>query len=75
MKKIYLLLSLLLSFPVMGQNKLPAGYPDRTGREDIKKNFMNPPKGYGEVPFYWWMGDTLTREHLSMHLDLMAGKK
>lgn len=37
MKKIYLLLSLLLSFPVMGQNKLPAGYPDRTGREDIKK--------------------------------------
>ncbi|MCD8176872.1 MAG: hypothetical protein LUE98_05385 [Tannerellaceae bacterium] len=75
MKKIYLLLSILLSFPIMGQNKLPAGYPDRTGREDIKKNFMNPPKGYGEVPFYWWMGDTLTREHLSMHLDLMAGKK
>lgn len=26
------------------------------------------------MPFYWWLGDTLTREHLTAHLDELAGK-
>lgn len=47
----------------------PPGYPERDKITNLKGKFQTPPKGYGEVPFYWWMGDTITREHLSWHLD------
>ena len=50
------------------------GYPDRDSRQDALPGFRSPPAGYGEVPFYWWMGDTLTREHLTAHLDLLKGR-
>ena len=42
--------------------------------DSLYTNFQTPPKGYGEVPFYWWHGDTLTREHLLDHLDELQGK-
>lgn len=48
---------------------LPPGYPERSQIHDLQGKFRNPPKGYGEVPFFWWLGDTLTREHLLWHLD------
>ena len=37
-------------------------------------NFKNPPRGYGEVAFYWWVGDTLTRERIRWQLDQLQGK-
>ena len=42
---------------------------------DVLPGFINPPKGYGEVPFYWWQGDTLTRERIQWQLDQLANKK
>ena len=36
--------------------------------------FKEPPPGYGEVAFYWWLGDPLTRERLAWQLDQLAGK-
>lgn len=39
----------------------PPGYPERDKITNLKGKFQTPPKGYGEVPFYWWMGDTITR--------------
>lgn len=41
---------------------------------DVLPGFQNPPAGYGEVPFYWWMGDTLTRERLLWQLEKLSGK-
>lgn len=35
----------------------------------LYKNFNNPPKGYGEVAFYWWQGDTLKKERLLEQLE------
>ena len=55
--------------------ELPAGYPDRSPEMDVLPGFRNPPKGYGEVPFYWWQGDTLTKERLLWQLDQLTGKK
>jgi len=54
---------LLISFSVSGQNTqpLPPGFPDRSPKLDVLPGFKNPPKGYGEVSFYWWLGDTLTK--------------
>jgi hypothetical protein len=41
---------------------------------DLFQNFRNPPPGYGEVAFYWWLGDTLTHERILWELDQLAGK-
>lgn len=54
---------------------LPPGYPDRSQSVELEKGFRTPPAGYGEVPFYWWIGDTLTREHIKWQLDMLAEKR
>ena len=33
------------------------------------KQFRTPPAGYGEVAFFWWHGDTVTREKLAWILE------
>ena len=45
------------------------GYPDRSAELDVLPGFQNPPKGYGNVPFYWWIGDTLTKERILWQMD------
>ena len=66
MKKLFTLILSVLSLSIAAQTRqLSPGHPDRTAKTDLKKGFATPPKGYGEVPFYWWMGDTLTKEHLT----------
>jgi hypothetical protein len=51
-----------------------AGYPSRAPDLDALPGFRNPPPGYGEVPFYWWLGDPLTKERLSWRLAQLKGK-
>ena len=60
-----------LMWPLNAQNgqELFPGYPDRSANLDVWPGFRNPPKGYGEVSFYWWIGDTLTKERISSQLD------
>ena len=71
---------ILLSFVLMvsikstAQTVLPPGYPDRSPGFDPLPGFINPPKGYGEVPFFWWQGDTLTHERLLWQLDQLKNK-
>jgi len=80
MRKI-LLRQILCSFLVLftasqalAQTNLPAGHPDRNPTLNALPGFINPPKGYGEVPFYWWQGDTLTRERIEWQLNQLQGK-
>jgi hypothetical protein len=47
-----------------GRQQLPPGYPDRSENFDVLPGFKNPPPGYGQVPFWWWTGDTLNPERL-----------
>ncbi|MEG1886212.1 MAG: glycosyl hydrolase [Alistipes sp.] len=77
MRKIVVIALLALGGVCFAQPnaQLPAGYPDRSANQDPRVGFVTPPKGYGEVPFYWWMGDTLTREHLAWHLEILSQKK
>jgi len=42
--------------------------------EDLTTNFLNPPKGYGEVSFFWWLGDKLTKERLTWQLEKLDKK-
>jgi hypothetical protein len=39
----------------------------------LLSSFRQPPPGYGEVSFYWWLGDPLTRERLSWQLERLSG--
>jgi hypothetical protein len=48
---------------------LPPGFPDRSSKLDVLPGFQHPPKGYGEVSFYWWLGDTLTHERITSQLE------
>lgn len=48
------------------------GYPARDAHLDLLQGFINPPEGYGNVPFYWWNGDTLKKERLREQLDILA---
>ncbi len=48
------------------------GYPSPEGAIDIRSGFLNPPDGYGNVPFFWWSGDTLRLDRLGEELDLLA---
>jgi alpha-L-rhamnosidase len=70
----HLILFLLISSFSSAQNNLPAENPEHLKAQDVLSGFINPPEGYGEVPFYWWQGDTLTRERLLWQLDKLAGK-
>lgn len=70
-----LLLLIIIAASACSRNeKLPPGYPDRSADLDVLPGFINPPKGYGEVPFFWWQGDTITKERLLWQLDQISGK-
>jgi hypothetical protein len=50
------------------------GQAVRTPDFDVRPGFVNPPPGFGEVGFFWWLGDKLTRERLTWQLDQLSGK-
>ena len=67
--------SLLFSDPANG---LPApawavGQANRSPDLDILPGFQKPPAGFGAVPFFWWLGDPLTKERLGWILGQMKG--
>ena len=74
-KYIAVLVFVFSFFASIGQNrKLPPGFPDRSPNLDVLSGFKTPPKGYGEVSFYWWLGDTLTKERITSQLDQLKDK-
>ena len=48
------------------------GWPSKDGDTNLREGFVNPPKGYGNVPFYWWSGDNLDMDRLTWQLELLA---
>lgn len=69
-------LSVLIMHSLSGKKatKLPDGYPDRSSQLNVLPGFQHPPKGYGEVSFYWWLGDTLTHERITSQLEQLKDK-
>jgi len=68
------LIFLALSLQTAGQSILTDVNSDGRTGFDVLPGFLNPPKGYGEVPFYWWQGDTLTRERIQWQLEQLSDK-
>ncbi|MDO4551694.1 MAG: glycosyl hydrolase [Planctomycetia bacterium] len=62
------------------ENQMPApdyaiGFGSRDPNKDYYPEFKSPPPGYGNVPFFWWMGDKLTKERLRWQLEQFRGMK
>lgn len=41
----------------------------RSGCAGLYEEFVNPPREYGEVPFWWWIGDKLDKARLARQLE------
>jgi hypothetical protein len=65
------LLTFLLA-PLLAATPGP-GRPSRAPDLDALPGFRSPPPGYGQVAFYWWLGDPLTKERLTWQLDRLTG--
>ena len=50
------------------------GYSRGDADLDVLPGFVNPPPGYGQVAFYWWLGDPLVKERIQWQLDRLKGK-
>ena len=58
--------------PVCAQSQAYKGWPEHDDISDLKECFANPPKGYGNVPFYWWTGDSLNIDRLTEQLEILS---
>ena len=54
------------------QSQAYRGWPGHDDISDLKECFANPPKGYGNVPFYWWTGDSLDIDRLTEQLEILS---
>ena len=80
---LYFKLAIACAMPLTAADSDPAktpppppgsiGFADRSPSLDVLPGFKNPPAGFGIVPFYWWLGDPLTKERLSWQLEQMKG--
>ena len=69
---VAMIAALFMAFNLSAQSQRLKGYPERGEKFDVLPGFQQPPKGYGNVPFYWWSGDRLTRERLAAQLDILS---
>ena len=67
----FLALPIVASPPNDGTQKFK-GYPLKGENIDVLPGFIHPSKGYGNIPFYWWNGDSLNRDRLREQLDILA---
>jgi hypothetical protein len=75
MKRLCIICFLFIAATLSSQPKTTQyhkGWPNKDGNINIREGFVNPPKGYGNVPFYWWSGDNLDTERLTWQLKLLA---
>jgi hypothetical protein len=72
MRRALFICGLFLASQWVGAQQKFRGYPEKSADMDLLPGFVHPPKGYGNVPFYWWNGDSLNRERLREELDILS---
>lgn len=69
---LYFLIFIFLFVNCVEESHKNKGYPSKQTNLDVLPGFINPPKGYGNIPFYWWNGDTLNKERLLDQLNILS---
>jgi len=72
LRRLFIIVALLTCQYSFSQSQRFKGYPDQNKDFDVLPGFIQPPKGYGNVPFYWWNGDSLNRDRLKEQLEILA---
>ena len=55
------------------QEHIPFGWKNRhLDQATLQHDFQTPPPGFGNVAFYWWLGDPLTKDRLTWQLEKLA---
>ncbi len=62
----------LMASSSFAQPQAYKGWPGHDDISNLEQCFRNPPKGYGNVPFYWWTGDPLDMERLKEQLEILS---
>lgn len=70
-KNICLVMCLLCVTTIFSQPQRGRGYPEKNP-SNLHGSFMTPPKGFGNVPFYWWQGDSLSIDRLKEQLEILS---
>lgn len=73
-RAITLILFILIWSCSCSRKEKAPGWPVSDNKLDVLPGFKNPPPGYGEVPFWWWSGDTLNIERLKEQLRELHSK-
>lgn len=50
------------------------GLPKKDQVMNVLSEFKNPPVGYGQSPFYWWIGEKLDKDRILWQLDQLQAK-
>ena len=78
-RKICLIICVVLASAAIGEvrsqtktTQYHRGWPSKDRDINLRETFVNPPRGYGNVPFYWWSGDNLDMDKLTWQLELLS---
>lgn len=74
MKKTAVALLAVSGITVQTQATAPSGGCRIGEVRPLEEEFLNPPPGYGEVPFWWWTGDRLDKRRIAEQLRELHAK-
>ena len=74
MKKTAVALLAVSGITVQTQATTPSGGCRIGEVRPLEEEFLNPPPGYGEVPFWWWTGDRLDKRRIAEQLRELHAK-
>ena len=73
LRTLALCLLTIAALPSFAAAQTPHGWKNpQLDTKMLQQEFQQPPVGFGNVAFYWWLGDPLTKERLSWQLDQLA---
>ena len=73
-RALTLIIIILICSCSCGKKEKAPGWPVHSSKLDVLPGFKDPPPGYGEVPFWWWSGDTLNSDRLKEQLRELHDK-
>jgi len=54
-----------------GEEKLGVGFPRPDAEKTLRSDFQTPPRGYNDVPFWWWSGEKLDKQRLLEQIETL----
>ena len=70
MRNVSMVVAAMVAASVSASGQFRVGYPDpEISADEFRVGFGNPPRGFNEVPFWWWGGEKLDKKRLLWQLE------